>query len=429
MLGALLAPALALVLAPAPAAASDVAVAAGEVGGPGLALRARKALLATREGPGVVDHALALVRDGRIEAVGPADELEVPAGYVLEDLGDAWIMPGMIDLHSHVGGTGDINDMVLQTNEGLRVSTAVVPENPNLQRLLSAGVTTVLFIPGSGTNIGGQGILIKTGLDTFEAMRVRDPGSLKIAQGDNPTRWGYGMGRAMMTFHVRTAVKKGLAHARAKAAGEPLAVERGSEDIQYEVFDELLAKRTQVSTHTQVYHLVLLSIMLLKGELGLDVYIDHGEWGAFRLAPIAQEMGVAAICGPRIIDTFASPRSDTDGAILSVPGEYQRRGLELVGFNTDAPVVPGEELPVQAAMGVRYGMRNSALEHVKGLTIVPAVVAGIDDRVGSLEAGKHADVVVLGGDPADPRSAIERVYIEGRLVYRADELGAGGRRW
>ena len=429
MLGALLAPALALVLAPAPAVASDVAVAAGEVGGPGLALRARKALLATREGPGVVDHALALVRDGRIEAVGPADELEVPAGYVLEDLGDAWIMPGMIDLHSHVGGTGDINDMVLQTNEGLRVSTAVVPENPNLQRLLSAGVTTVLFIPGSGTNIGGQGILIKTGLDTFEAMRVRDPGSLKIAQGDNPTRWGYGMGRAMMTFHVRTAVKKGLAHARAKAAGEPLAVERGSEDIQYEVFDELLAKRTQVSTHTQVYHLVLLSIMLLKGELGLDVYIDHGEWGAFRLASIAQEMGVAAICGPRIIDTFASPRSDTDGAILSVPGEYQRRGLELVGFNTDAPVVPGEELPVQAAMGVRYGMRNSALEHVKGLTIVPAVVAGIDDRVGSLEAGKHADVVVLGGDPADPRSAIERVYIEGRLVYRADELGAGGRRW
>lgn len=429
MLRALLISAAALALAPAPAVASDVDVAAGEVGGPGLALRARKALLATREGAGVIDHAVALVRDGRIEAIGAASELEVPADYVLEDLGARWIMPGMIDLHSHVGGTGDINDMVLQTNEGLRVSTAVVPENPNLQRLLAAGVTTVLFIPGSGTNIGGQGILIKTGLDTFEAMRVRDPGSLKIAQGDNPTRWGYGMGRAMMTFHVRAAVSKGLAHARAKAEGRPLPSERGSEDIQYQVFDELLALRTQISTHTQVYHLVLTSIMLLKGEFGLDVYIDHGEWGAFRLAPIAQEMGVAAICGPRIIDTFASSRSDTDGAVMSVPGEYRKRGLELVGFNTDAPVVPGEELPVQAAMGVRYGMESSALEHVKGLTIVPAIVAGIDRRVGSLEAGKDADLVVLGGDPADPRSAIERVYIEGRLVYLADELGAGGRRW
>ena len=420
-----LAPAALLALAPASAVASD----AGVEGAPGLALRARKALLATQEGPGVVDHAVVLVRDGRIEAIGPASELEVPAGYVVEDLGDAWVMPGMIDLHSHVGGTGDINDMVLQTNEGLRVSTAVVPENPNLQRLLAAGVTTVLFIPGSGTNIGGQGILIKTGLDTFEAMRIRDPGSLKIAQGDNPTRWGYGMGRMMMAFHIRAAVNKGLAHARAKAEGGDPVTARGSEGIQYEVFEELLAKRTQISTHTQVYHLVLLSIMLLKGELGLDVYIDHGEWGAFRLAPIAQEMGVAAICGPRIIDTFASSRSDTDGKVMSVPGEYQKRGLELVGFNTDAPVVPGEELPTQAAMGVRYGMDNSALQHVEGLTIVPAIVAGIDARVGSLEAGKDADVVVLGGDPADPRSAVERVYIEGRLVYEAGELGSGGRRW
>lgn len=421
--------ALALSLAPAFAAVGDAGVEAGAPGGVGLALRARKALTAAREGPAVIDHAVALVRDGKLEALGPASEVDVPAGYAVEDLGASWIMPGMIDLHSHIGGSGDINDMVLQTNEGLRVSTAVVPRNPDLQRLVSAGVTTVLFIPGSGTNIGGQGILIKTGLESFEDMRLRDPGSLKIAQGDNPTRFAYGMGRALMTWHVRNAVARGLSHARAEAAGEPLARERGSEGIQYEVFDELLAQRTQVSTHTQVYHLVLTSIQLLKGEFGLDVYIDHGEWGAFRLAELAQEMGVAAICGPRIVDTFTNPRSDTDGAVLSVPGEYKKRGLELVGFNTDAPVVPAEELPVQAAMGVRYGMESDALEHVRGLTIVPALVAGIDERVGSLEAGKDADVVVLGGDPADPRSGVERVYIEGRLVYRADDLGAGGRRW
>jgi imidazolonepropionase-like amidohydrolase len=424
-----LTPTVALLLAPALAAAGGGDVDAGAVGGAGLALRARKALTVAAEGPSVIDHAVALVRDGKLEAVGPASELAIPAGYRVEDLGASWIMPGMIDLHSHVGGSGDINDMVLQTNEGLRVSTAVVPQNPNLQRLLCAGVTTVLFIPGSGTNIGGQGILIKTGLATFEDMRLRDPGSLKIAQGDNPTRFAYGMGRALMTWHVRSAVSKGMAHARARAKGRPLESRSGSEGIQYEVFDELLAQRTQVSTHTQVYHLVLTSIQLLKGEFGLDVYIDHGEWGAFRLAELAQELGVAAICGPRIADTPANPRSDTDGAVLSVPGEYQKRGLELVGFNTDAPVVPAEELPVQAAMGVRYGMESAALQHVRGLTLVPAIVAGIDERVGSLEAGKDADIVVLGGDPADPRSGVERVYIDGRLVYRADELGAGGRRW
>jgi imidazolonepropionase-like amidohydrolase len=410
-----------------PAAASEPAR-AGEPGGPGLALIAAKVLTATEAAPGFVDNAVLLVRDGKIEAVGPRRDTAIPAGYEVIDLGRSWLMPGMIDLHTHIGGSGDINDMVYQTNEGLRVSTAVVPQNPALEMDVRAGVTTVLFIPGSGTNVGGQGILIKTGLDTFEAMRVRDPGSLKIAMGDNPTRWGYGMGRAMMNFHIRSAVKKGLAHARARKASGADGP-RDTLDIQYEVFESLADGSTQISTHTQVYQLVMNTIRILKEELGLDVYIDHGEWGAHRLAPLAQKAGVAAICGPRIIDTFDSPRSDTDGAILSVPGEYQRQGLTRVGFNTDAPVVPAEELPLQAGMGVRYGFDNSRLDHVRGLTIVPALVAGIADRVGSLEPGKDADVVVLGGDPADPRSGVERVYIEGQLVYRAPGAGEGPRKW
>ncbi len=406
----------------------------GERGGPGLALRAAKALTAAWEGPRTVDHAILLVRDGRIEQIGPAREIPIPVGYEVLDLGERWVMPGMIDLHTHIGGTGDINDMVYQTNEGLRVSTAVVPNNPALQKDVRAGITTILFIPGSGTNVGGQGILLKTGLSTFEEMRLRDPGSLKIAMGDNPTRWGYGMGRAMMNFNIRSILRQGLAWARRQAAGGSIAPER---DIRFEVFRALLDGSTQVSTHTQVYQLVMNTIRILKVEFGIDVYIDHGEWGAFRLAPIAQELGVAAICGPRIIDTFANDRADTDGAILSVPGEYQKRGLERVGFNTDAPVVPGEELPLQAAMGVRYGFESSRMQHVQGLTIVPAMVAGIESRVGSLEPGKDADLVVLGGDPADPRNGVDLVLIEGRVVYRAPAPGrqagrirAGGpRRW
>jgi len=407
---------------------SSAAPLAGERGGPGLALIASKILTATEAAPGVVDNAVLLVRDGKIEAVGPRRSTSIPVGYEIVDLGERWLMPGMIDLHTHIGGTGDINDMVYQTNEGLRVSTAVVPKNPALEKDVQAGVTTVLFIPGSGTNLGGQGILLKTGLDTFEAMRLRDPGSVKIAMGDNPTRWGYGMGRSMMNFHIRTVVRKGLTHARQrKEAG--VSNLRDSLDVQYQAFDALAAGTTQVSTHTQVYQLVMNTIRILKGEMGLDVYIDHGEWGAHRLAPFAQRMGVAAICGPRIIDTPDNPRSDTDGAILSVPGEYQREGLKRVGFNTDAPVVPAEELPLQAGMGVRYGFDASHMDHVRGLTIVPALVAGIANRVGSLEPGKDADVIVIGGDPADPRNGIERVYIEGQLVYRAPIDGEGPRKW
>jgi len=336
----------------------------------------------------------------------------------------------MIDLHTHVAGPigeGGYNDMVFQVNSGLRVSVNVVPMNPLLRRELEAGITTVLFIPGSGTNMGGAGVLLKTGFDSFEDMRVRDPGSLKIAQGDNPTRWGYGMSRNMMIYNIRTTLRRGRAYAQRWAAHD--AGTDGKEQLErnlsYDVFRELFAGRTQVSTHTQVYQLVLMTITMIKGEFGIDVYIDHGEWAGFKTAELAQKMGVAAIIGPREIDTWEDSRFDTDGRILSVSGEYQKRGLQQIGFNTDAGVVDGEQLPLQAAMGVRYGFDNSRMDAIRGLTIIPAQVAGIAERVGSLEPGKDADVVVVSGDPADPRHGIETIWIEGRRVYVAE----GVRRW
>ncbi len=154
-------------------------------------------------------------------------------------------------------------------------------------------------------------------------------------------------------------------------------------------------------------------------EFGLDVYIDHGEFQGFRAAELAQEKGVPAIIGPRAID--ATRRGfvtvDTDGKILGIAAEYQKRGHKEVGFNTDSPVIPQEEFFLQSAVAVRYGLESSAMENVRGLTIVPARAAGIADRVGSLEPGKDADILVISGDPSDPRSHVEKVFIEGRLVY------------
>ncbi|MCC7014938.1 MAG: amidohydrolase family protein [Planctomycetes bacterium] len=406
-------------------ASTSQAQAAGERGGPGLALMGAKALVASWDGEQVVDHAVVLVRDGKIERCVERDVALVPKDYTVLDVGDAWLMPGMIDLHSHIGGTGDINDMVYQTNEGLRVSTAVVPENENLQRCLSAGVTSVLFIPGSGTNMGGQGILIKTGLATFEEMRIRDPGSMKVAQGDNPTRWGFGMGRSMMNYHIRGTVRRGLGYAKRWEAFERDGGAPPDVDPQFETFRALSAKEAQISTHTQIYQLVHGTIRILKQEFELEVFIDHGEWGGYLAAPEAERLGVPAIVGPREIDT-PEGRQYTDGAILSCAGEFQRRGLSKIGFNTDAPVVPAEELPLQAAVSTKYGFDASEMQAVRGLTIVPAVVAKIDARVGSLEYGKDADIVVITGDPADPRSSVERVFIEGREVYSAQ---GGVRRW
>jgi len=395
--------------------------AAGEPGGPGLALLAAKALTAAYEGEQVVDHAVLLVKDGRIEALGPADSTPVPAGYEVRDLGERWVMPGMIDLHSHVGGTFDINDVVYVTNPELKVHASVVPHNPNLKRALASGVTTVLYIPGSGSNMGGQGVLMKTGLDRYEEALVRDPGSLKVAQWGNPESWTVGVGKAFENWSLRDQFRRGLAYAKAWRAFEAGQGEKPEKDARLEVFRELLAKRTQVSTHTQVFQVVLMTITMIRREFGLDVYIDHGEMGGYKAGKLAQELGVPAIVGPRAIDAPVRYMINWTGTnperVEGLAAAYQAAGVTDIGFNTDAPVIPAEELFLQAAMGVRYGLDNSRLETVRGLTIVPARTAGIADRVGSLEPGKEADVLVISGDPADPRTSVEAVFIEGREVY------------
>jgi hypothetical protein len=247
----------------------------------------------------VIDDARLLLRDGRIEALGRARDLPVPEGYEELDLGPRWVMPGMIDLHTHVAGAGgDINDMVFQTNEGLRVSSTVVPRNPRLLHQLEAGVTTVLYIPGSGTNIGGQGVLLKTVLERYEDMLVRDPGSLKIAQGDNPTRWAFGMGRILMNFHIRSTLRRGLAYAKSWEAYEAGAGPRPDREIELDIFRPLYRRTTQISTHTQDYQVVLATLNILGREFPYDAYIDHGSFDSWELGGIAEEIGVAAILGP-----------------------------------------------------------------------------------------------------------------------------------
>lgn len=384
-------------------------------GARGLALKARKVLGTGGEGRAWTDNAIVLVKAGKIEAVGPARSTAVPEGYEVVDLGDQWLVPGLVDLHCHVAGSmGDINDMVYLTNPELKASATVIPRNALLQQAVAGGVTSVLYIPGSGTNMGGQGILLKTGLATYEEMRMRDPGSLKLAQAGNPERWAIGVGRSLMNWNTRDTFERGLAHAALKKEG------RTPENIQWDVFTPLADKTTQVSTHTQRYQVVLATLTMVRQGFGLDVYIDHGEWYGSKLAPLADKIGVNAILGPRVVD----PQSfilDTDGAILGIAAEYQKNGHTKIGFNTDAPVIPEEELSLQAAMGVHYGFDDRNADTIRGLTWVPALTAGIVHRVGSIEAGKDADLLVTTGDPVDPRCSIERVYIEGQRVYDANE--------
>jgi imidazolonepropionase-like amidohydrolase len=402
---------------------------AGDRGAPGLALLAKKIITVPPTGDQFVDDGVLIIKDGKIEAVGPARTTPIPAGYEVRDLGEHWLMPGLVDLHSHVGGTFDINDSVYLGNPGLRVHCSVIPANDNLKRAIAGGVTCVLFIPGSGVNCSGQGVLIKTGLDHYEDAVVRDPGSLKIAQAGNPEGWTVGVGRSFMNWDTRNVLRRGKAYAERWKAYEEGRGEKPERDLEFDVFRDLLAKKTQISTHTQMFQVVLMTITMLRMEFGFDVYIDHGEMAGYKAAPLAIKEGVHAVIGREIeIPTrqFIQWTGSNPEAVLGIAAQYQKAGMKNIGFNTDAPVVPEEELAVQATTAAHYGFDGSHCETIRGLTIAPALTAGIANRVGSLEVGKDADVLVIRGDVADPRSAIDAVYIEGRKVY---DTAKEKRRW
>ncbi|MFT5289455.1 MAG: imidazolonepropionase-like amidohydrolase [Planctomycetota bacterium] len=374
----------------------------------------------------VINDAVVLIEAGKIRAIGAQGVLEIPGSFEVVDLGERWLIPGMVDLHSHIAGSMDINGAVFQSNTGLRVRASVVPEVATLKVALAAGVTTILYIPGSATNFGGQGILLKTAGEHYDDMVVRDPGSLKLAQADNPKSWGWRMQRGAMNFQIRDTLLRGVGYARAWLAFEEGNGEEPDREPHYDIFRELLAGRAQISAHTQQAQVVASTIRLAKIIAGLPVFIDHGTMDAFRVAHYAEEHEVPAILGPRSISSQNKGRGyGHDGKILGVAAEYQRRGHTRIGFNTDAPVIPAEELQLQAAMAVRYGFDDSAMDAVRGLTIVPAETAGIEDRVGSIEVGKDADLVAISGHPADPRKGVDYVWVNGHLVYDALE----GRRW
>ncbi len=421
----------------APVAAQVESSAAGSAGAErGLVVLGRKVLMLPMEGEQYIDNGALFLRDGKVEKVLPQAGLDIEAlraNYDIVDRGDDWVSPGLIDLHSHVAGqnffANDLNDMVYLTNPGIRAATSVVPGNSDFLYGAAAGVTAVLYIPGSGTNIGGQGVLLKTGFGEYERMEIRNPGSLKLAQAGNPERFLDGVGRAFMNWNTRNTMVRGLAYAKNWKEYEENGGTKPNVNPMWEAYRGLLSQEVQLSAHTQIYQVVLMTVKMIKEELGLDVYIDHGSFDGWRAAGIAQKAGVPAILGPRQVSVSINVEyrpgmfivNDNDGAIFGMAAKYQELGHTMIGFNTDSPVIPQESLPLQAAMGVRYGFDNRHLEHIRGLTIVPATAAGIEDRLGSLEAGKDADFIVSSGDPTDPRSSVFLTYQEGEKVYDARE--------
>lgn len=391
---------------------------------PVVAIRAGKVLTMNARDE-VIDHAVVLVRGAKIIAVGPAAEVAIPEGARVIDARDGWLVPGLIDAHDHVAGSlSDLNDGVYLTNPGLRTVDTLSPENEDLKNALAGGVTTVLLIPGSGNNMAGFGTVSRTAGKTQAEMIVRAPGSLKIAQAGNPERYWFGVGRSYMYWNLSQTLEKARryherwtaweqAAAAAKEGKGPPPPPPPPVDLTWHDFRGLFAREFPVSVHTQGFQLVNKSLTMLHDRFKLNVVLDHSEFDGYRNGRlVAERPAVYTICGPR---TYHFDRAEA--RLVGFAARYLEQGVKEVGINTDAPVVPQEELTLQAALQCRLGLDPYLA--LRGLTIVPAKALMIDGIVGSIEVGKEADLGVWTGDPIDPRRSCTMTLVRGQVVYDA----------
>lgn len=368
----------------------------------GFALLCGKVITADEEGR-MFPRGLILVRNGRIAYVG--ERRDVPAGYAVVDCGEQWATPGMVDLHSHVhsGGFGDVNDMVIPVNPELRVAPAVRPGNPLIKLACASGITTLFGIPGSGTSHSGFGIVYKTKVRAaFEDCVVRNPGGMKVAQAYNPERRAGDLG----------ATRAGLAYILEDVNDKAIAATRqGRRDPALENLQRVHQRELPVLIHSAGSDSWAAAARMWHNTYHTDCVLSHGCFDAHMTAPWIAETGAKVNAGPRTMDYVVT----RDGAITGTAAKYIAAGVKSVSVNTDAPVMPQEELFLQGSMSARLGADSYLM--LRAVTIEPAKQFNLAHRLGSLEVGKDADIVLRDGDLLDPRARVERVWIDGEIEY------------
>jgi imidazolonepropionase-like amidohydrolase len=356
-----------------------------------------------------------VVRGSVITALGP--QAEVPSGAQVLDADGAWLLPGLVDAHVHLGmhpegedGSGAaVNAMTDPNMAAVRAIDAIDPFDPGFDDALAGGVTTVNVNPGSGNPIGGQTAAIHTHGRYVDEMVLRAPSGIKSALGENPKRI-YGAKDKTPSTRLGTAlvIRQGFIEAQNYlAANDP-----AKRDARLEALGMVLRREIPWRQHAHRTDDVATALRL-AAEFGYELVLDHGT-EAHVIGDVVAAAGVPVLIGPLFT---TKSKVELRGRSLANPRRLAEAGVEI-SIITDHPVIPINFLIHQCTLAVKEGLdRETAL---RAVTIHPAKVLGLEARIGSLEAGKDADLVLWSGDPLDVMSRAMRVWIGGVQVMEYD---------
>ncbi|SDH48226.1 Imidazolonepropionase [Arthrobacter subterraneus] len=357
-----------------------------------------------------------VIENGTISALGA--DVTAPEGADVVDAAGKWLLPGFVDAHVHLGtheeGEGwagdDTNEMTDPVTAGVRALDAVNPFDPGFDDALAGGVTSVNVNPGSGNPIGGLAVAIHTHGRYIEEMVLRSPSGLKSALGENPKRV-YGEKKQTPSTRLGTAmvIRKAFMDAQ-NYLGK---ADENARDPKLEALAMVLRREIPWRQHAHRADDIATALRIAD-EFGYELVLDHGT-EAHLLADVLAERGVPVLIGPLFT---TKSKVELRGRSIANPGKLAAAGVEI-SIITDHPVIPIHFLVHQATLAVKEGL--DPVVALRSITINPAKVLGLANRIGSLEPGKDADVVLWSGDPLDVMQRALKVWIGGKEVYRYDD--------
>jgi imidazolonepropionase-like amidohydrolase len=377
-----------------------------------------------------VDGGTVLIRDGKIAAVGAPADVDLPDGVDEVDASGCWVLPGFIESHAHVGvhedgeawAGNDTNEMTDPNGARFRALDGINPADLGFIDALSGGVTSSVIKPGSGNPIGGQTIAVKNWGRTVDEMVFREAVSVKSALGENPKRVYGEKGKTPATrLGVAAVLREAFVNAQNYKAKRGDKADKGEpfdRDLTLETLVRVLDGELLWDQHTHRADDIATAIRISE-EFGYQLVVNHGTEGHL-VADLLAEKNIPVIFGPMFTSRV---KVELRNRTMRAAGIMAKAGVKIA-ITTDHPVVPIHFLVHQATLAVKEGLdRATAL---RALTVNPAEILRLDDRVGSLKPGLDADVVIWSGDPLDVMSRALRVFINGKDVYSYDEEAGQG---
>ena len=359
-----------------------------------------------------------LLADGKIAAIG--SDLDAPADAEIFEADGFDVFPGFVDAHTHIGLDGygigyegcDYNEMNDIWTPQLRAIDGINPRDPSLGDARRAGVTCVCTGPGSANVLGGTFLAMKTVGDRVDNMVVRDPVAMKCAFGENPKRCyrdKCDSTRMSTAAFLRGALMQARDYGARKQAANGDVTKMPAYNQKLEALLPVLAREIPLKAHAHQANDIFTALRIAR-EFNLRLTLEHVTEGHLIVDELAKEKDVPMAVGPSL--TFAS-KFELQNKSWAPPGVLAKVGCH-VSIITGNSVIPQQYLPLCAGMAVKAGM--DPFDALKAITLNPAEHIGVADRVGSLEVGKDADVVITAGSPFEVMTPVKAVFIDGNRV-------------